>query len=238
MPPLTLTAWLRYDVIRRLIPPATRRILEIGVGVGSLGALLAERFEYVGVEPDPTSFEIARKQIGTSGRLVHGTAHDLGTMEPFDLICAFEVLEHLEDDRHALAEWLRFLRPGGWALVSVPHGRHKFGPQDRWVGHYRRYDRADVTHLLDEVGLREVTVVSYGFPLGNALEVVRNGLARRELLDSSPRSRTAMSGRWLQPPGWASIPLRGLTLPFRLAQRPFARTTLGSGLVARARLPE
>ena len=80
------------------------------------------------------------------------------------------MLEHIEDDEAALTRWLRPLRPGGWVLVSVPHGRDRFGPQDERVGHHRRYDRADLESLLARAGLGELTVVSYGFPLGNALD--------------------------------------------------------------------
>jgi SAM-dependent methyltransferase len=155
----------------------------------------------------------------------------------FDIVCAFEVLEHLEDDSGALASWLEHLRPGGWALVSVPHGRHRFGPQDEWVGHLRRYDRADLAHLLVKAGLGQLEIVSYGFPLGNALEAARDALARRQSAKSSLKERTAASGRWLQPPTWTGSATRAVTFPFRLAQRPFANASLGTGLVARARRP-
>ncbi len=235
--PLSLMAWLRYDAIRRLLPPGRHRILEIGAGLGSVGALLAERLDYVGLEPDPVSFATAKRRIGRRGQMLLGMVDDLAPSEIFDVICAFEVLEHIEDDEDALSGWLRHLRPGGWALVSVPQGRHRFGPQDEWVGHFRRYDRADILTLFDHAGLRELTAVSYGFPLGNALDAARNALARRQAAASSRHERTAVSGRWLQPPEWAAFATRGLTFPFRLLQRPFANTTLGPGLVVRGRLP-
>jgi SAM-dependent methyltransferase len=238
MVPLSSTAWLRYEVIRRLIPRGDHRLLEIGAGVGSLSALLAERFDYVGVEPDPVSFKVARDRIGAQGHLILGTTDDLARSETFDILCAFEILEHIEDDRRALSEWLGHLRPGGWVLVSVPQGRRRFGPQDEFVGHCRRYDRSDLAILLNDVGLRDLTIVSYGFPLGNVLEAARNIVARRKAAGLPPEARTAASGRWLQPPSWASGATRALTLPFRFIQRPFARTSLGSGLVALGRLPE
>ena len=53
--PLTPNAWLRYDVIRRMLPAGVTDVLEIGCGQGSLGARLAQRYRYVGVEPDQTS---------------------------------------------------------------------------------------------------------------------------------------------------------------------------------------
>ncbi|MEL7157397.1 MAG: methyltransferase domain-containing protein, partial [Actinomycetota bacterium] len=53
----------------------------------------------------------------------------------FDYVMAFEVLEHITDDRAALEEWLRRLRPGGRVLFSVPAHQRKYGDADRAVGH-------------------------------------------------------------------------------------------------------
>jgi 2-polyprenyl-3-methyl-5-hydroxy-6-metoxy-1,4-benzoquinol methylase len=89
---------MRYDVVRRMLPPSGGRLLEVGAGLGSVGALLAERFEYVGLEPDPTSFATARERVGTRGRVLNSTVEQLESSEMFDVLCAFEVLEHLEDD--------------------------------------------------------------------------------------------------------------------------------------------
>lgn len=232
--PLSLTAWLRYDAVRRLFPSGQHRVLEIGAGLGSVGALLAERFDYVGVEPDPVSFATARHRIGTRGQVLNCIVDELPRTEIFDIVCAFEVLEHIQDDHRTLAMWLRHLRPGGWFLASVPAGRDRFGLQDEYVGHFRRYDREDLTTLLTQVGLGDLVIVSYGFPLGNALEMTRSAIARHRATSAARDERTSASGRWLQPPEWAGVATRTLTYPFGLLQRPFASTQLGTGLVARA----
>ena len=66
-PPMTVHGCLRYDTARRLLPPDATNILEIGAGVGAVGSLLARSYRYVGLEPDRTSFEAARTQVGSSG---------------------------------------------------------------------------------------------------------------------------------------------------------------------------
>src|SRR4249920_3436634 len=108
LPPLTFNAWLRYDLIEDELDRAGRfdSILEIGTGEGAMGARLARRFTYVGVELDPRSFETARARIQDPG---YGTVlqGDLSVLRPgqvFDIACAFEVLEHIEDDASALKE--------------------------------------------------------------------------------------------------------------------------------------
>ena len=234
LPPLSLHAWLRFDAIERLLPPDVSRVLEIGAGLGSAGALLAQRYAYVGLEPDAGSFAVAAARIGP-GQVVCSDDGSYTPDEPFDLVCAFEVLEHLEDDRGALERWQRFLRPGGWVLVSVPAGRDRVGAADRRAGHLRRYDRGDLEAVLGAAGLVEIEVVAYGFPLGYALEAGRNVLASRDKRVATDSERTSASGRWLQPPDGAARLTQAAAAPFRLLQRPFSGTSLGTGLVARAR---
>jgi SAM-dependent methyltransferase len=153
----------------------------------------------------------------------------------FDVVCAFEVLEHLENDHGALEEWRRYIAPGGTLLISVPAGPSRFGPADEKAGHFRRYSRSGLEQLLGSAGFAEVRVVSYGYPAGYVLEAARNVLARREL--RKPRTqwdRTLASGRWLQPPESMAPLTRAVATPLELLQRPFVNGNRGTGLVARA----
>jgi len=233
-PPLSPHAWLRFDAVRRLLPEGVERVLEIGAGQGSMGVLLARRYAYVGLEPDAASFEVATRRI-RGGTVVRSDDEGYDADGPFDLVCAFEVLEHLEDDRGALERWGRFLRPGGSVLVSVPSGRNRMAAADRRAGHLRRYDAADLRRLLGSAGFTDTAVLAYGFPLGYVLEAGRNLIARRSEGAGTDRERTSASGRWLQPPEGAAWATQVLSLPFRLVQRPFGQTPLGTGLVARGR---
>lgn len=234
--PLSLSAWLRYDAVVRLFPSGIDRVLEVGAGLGSFGALFAERFEYVGLEPDLASYAVARDRIGESGVVLAETAESFVSSEPFDLICAFEVLEHMEHDRAVLEGWLCHLRPGGAVLVSVPFARDRFGPWDRRAGHYRRYDKSDIVETMMSAGLRSIETIVYGFPLGRLMEIGRNAVARVEEKQGSMDERTARSGRQLQPPEWAAIATRAVSAPFRLVQRPFSNSHHGTGIVAVGRL--
>jgi SAM-dependent methyltransferase len=72
-------------------------------------------------------------------------------------ICS-EVLEHIEEDRAAVAELARVLKPGGDLLVTFPHRRCYFANDDRFVRHHRRYERADMEALLEDNGLRPLVV--------------------------------------------------------------------------------
>ena len=241
-PPLAPRAWLRWDVVDRIVgevAPAT--VLEIGCGQGAFGARLAARAAYTGVEPDEAAYEVARRRIEPlGGSVIHGTDAAVPAGAEFDLVCFFEVLEHIRDDDEALRRWVRLARPGGHVLISVPAFAGRFAPMDVQAGHYRRYDPDELRGRMVASGLEDVRVVVYGWPLGYALEVVRNRVSRRSLAAMaqvpSPEEFTAASGRTLQPTRpLLSASIAAATLPFRRLQR--LAPTRGTGLVALGRRP-
>lgn len=243
LPPLSPNAWLRWDVVASRLPPACpeTRVLEVGCGQGGFGARLAQRYDYVGVELDHTSAAVASSRVRTasagSGSVLHG---DVSIVEgTFDLVCAFEVIEHIEDDRGALRDWASRLLPGGSLLLSTPAWQRRFGAADAMVGHFRRYDPPVMRALLQEAGLTDVELVHFGAPLGYVLEAGRNAVGRRRLAKqklegASMKDRTGASGRTLQPSRpIAARSAQVATLPFRVIQRAFPNS--GPGLVACAR---
>jgi SAM-dependent methyltransferase len=237
-------ASLRYDRVRALVPDTVRTVLEVGCGQGALGYRLAAARPdrtYLGVEPDAESSAVARERLsGVPGAEIRAVGVEtLPDDDTFDLVCAFEVLEHMADDRSCLATWIEHVRPGGHLLVSVPAHPHRFGPADDAAGHYRRYDPDELRRLFVGAGLEDVRVVLYGMPLGYLLERVRGRLlarSARQAAGSTPEERTTQSGRLLQPKGPFMGTLIAIgTAPFRLAQRAFPRH--GVAIVARGRLP-
>ncbi len=240
LPPLTFSARLRYDLVQRKLHELSgiESVLEVGAGEGAVGARLARSYRYVGVEPDHEACALARARIEPSGGQV--ICGDVSALDPgavFDLVCAFEVLEHVERHAEILTAWAERVRPGGWVMLSVPPFQRRFGPSDRAVGHFRRYEPKQFRELLLACGLSEPQVLLYGFPIGYALDAAKNALARISSAGGSREERTAASGRWFQPKERLGSLITVLAAPFCLIQRPFHGTRLGSGLVAVARRP-
>jgi len=109
------------------------RVLEIGLGFGSLGQLLAERgADYHGLDIAPGPVATMRERIARAGlddadaRVLQGSA--LAIPHPdasFDRVFSIGCLHHTGDVRGAVAEVRRVLRPGGTAVVML-YARHSF----------------------------------------------------------------------------------------------------------------
>lgn len=76
----------------------------------------------------------------------------------FSTVVCSEVLEHLPDDRAALREMARVMVPNGSLILTVPHRRFYFANDDRFVGHYRRYEISELAEKLTDTGL-EISVI-------------------------------------------------------------------------------
>lgn len=237
VPELTTNAWLRFDgIAAALARTRPNTVLEVGCGQGSLGAWLARSYRYTGVEQDDVSRAAAAARLRDVGnaRIVAGLDELHG--EKFDAVCAFEVLEHIEDDRKALVEWGEYLVPHGHMLLSVPAHERSYGAWDEMVGHYRRYDRDVLQATIHEAGYDVVDFRTHGVGIGQILDRGRHAVAGRLHRDKTVEERTAASGRVLQPRSKGMfLACAALAAPFRLMQRPFAHADIGVGYVVLAR---
>ncbi len=245
-PALPPNAWLRFDILRRpleALPPS--RVLEVGPGRGGVAArLVGAGHDYTGVEMSTEARTAAAELLeaipGGRGRLL-GSLDELAPDELFDVVCAFEVLEHIEEDRLAMGEWISHLAPGGQFLLSVPAWPHRYSAQDVQVGHIRRYEPKQLEDLATELGLTDVELRLYGFPLGFGLEWIRNTMSKRLQKGTDVEAvpaleRTKRSGIWFQPPKSANRLIQAGTWPFRVAQR--VVSSKGIGIILFARKPD
>lgn len=221
-------------------------LLEIGCGAGALLHDLAEMgFEVTGVDRSDSALGLARALHREDGpvRILADLPRD--EEGRFSHVCAFEVLEHIEDDVGALREWRWFLAPEGVLVLSVPARPELWHAGDDWAGHVRRYRRADLVRTVEAAGFSVLQVECYGFPLGNLMERVRARAAARRLrgfatAEREATVRTGESGtdRSHVMPFWpylASHPGSWVMQAFCALQRPFLRSDLGNGYILVAR---
>jgi SAM-dependent methyltransferase len=98
----------------------------------------------------------------------------------FDLITCLDVLEHVPDDRRALAELRRVCKVGGWLLLTVPAYQALWSLHDAANHHYRRYSRRSLRLAAVEAGWRLHRITSFNSILLPVAAAVRLAQRRRE----------------------------------------------------------
>jgi len=83
----------------------------------------------------------------------------------FDQTICSEVLEHLADDRKALQELARVMKPSGQLIITFPHRKFYFAYDDHFVKHLRRYELSEMEDRLQAVGLSPVSIQKILGPL-------------------------------------------------------------------------
>lgn len=118
-----------------------KKVLDIGCGTGLFSKMLTEQgYEVTSLDSNQLALDYSRKR-GLSN-LVTGDALKLPFPDnSFDAAFALDILEHIDDDRAAVAEWQRVLKPCGILIVFVPAFRFLWGPQDEKLEHKRRYTK-------------------------------------------------------------------------------------------------
>ena len=153
---------LIVSTFRRRFPDAAS-FLEIGCGSGVVLAALHEAFpalRLVGGELYEEGLEIARRRL-PDVELVSLDARELPYEDEFDVVGAFDVIEHVDEDEVVLAQMLRAARPGGGVLILVPQHPRLWSEHDEIVEHRRRYTRKDLVAKAEGVGLEIVEVTSF-----------------------------------------------------------------------------
>jgi SAM-dependent methyltransferase len=157
--------------------PEGVRILDAGCGTGNNLLHLSRFGRTVGVDlsDDALRFCRTRGVAAAKASLLSLPFPDAS----FDCVTSFDVLYHrwITDDRAAVAELARVLRPGGVLLVRVPALRALWGAHDEAVLSRHRYTRGEVKTLLAGAGL-EVLRASYGNSLLFPLVAARRTLDR------------------------------------------------------------
>lgn len=109
--------WEFHEALRHIEPGS--KTLEIGVGFGAfLKMAVARGAAVTGVELNPSAADRVRRQ---GFRVLEKDLRDLAKEEKYDVVCSFQVLEHISDPRRFLEGILSVLRPGGRLILSVPN---------------------------------------------------------------------------------------------------------------------
>jgi SAM-dependent methyltransferase len=136
-------------VLSRQLPPrGGRKILDVGCGTGGMLPLLRQWGEVTGIDMSAQALELARQRGGNPILHQGGLPEGLPRGERYDLITAFDVIEHLAEPVASLQAMRGALRPGGVLVCTVPAFAFLWSEHDTVNHHHRRYTKALLkTHL-------------------------------------------------------------------------------------------
>ena len=163
-------------LIRRTVaPPPGAELLEIGCGTGHNLAMLAEFGTVSALEVDPEARQIAENRLGKS--VLSAPLPELAGVprDHFDLVGAFDVIEHIEDDQAAVNAIAGRLKSGGKFVATVPAHQWMWSAHDVVNHHHRRYSFKGFRELIERSPLRIEKIGYFNsllFPVAVAERVV------------------------------------------------------------------
>ena len=173
--------------------PDGYRVLEVGCGTGNVLRALEQvcsRGIVVGMDLFAEGLSFARKR--TSCALVQGNIEQSGFGIQFDLIGAFDVVEHLSDDVQVFRAIHSMLKPGGALLLTVPAHQSLWSYFDEAAHHRRRYGTTDLRSKLIQTGY-EIEFLSQfmasTYPLLWFVRIIKSILRENDNSNSVERHR-------------------------------------------------
>jgi SAM-dependent methyltransferase len=129
--------------------PSDARILEIGCGTGHNLPMLGEFGAVDALELDDEARAMAEKRLGRA--VMSAPLPELAGVpeHQYDLVGAFDVIEHIDDDRAALVSIASRLKPGGKFVMTVPAHQWMWSAHDVVNHHKRRYSKGALKRLVE-----------------------------------------------------------------------------------------
>lgn len=151
---------IKNHILKKIVSTEPLKILNIGCSTGRSSEYLSQFGTVTSLEYDAACCEFTTKKTGLE--IINGSITELPfSVNSFDLVCAFDVIEHVEDHELAVEEMKRVAKQNGILFVTVPAFMSLWSHHDEVNFHFRRYKKNDLIALFDKTKNGETIFVSY-----------------------------------------------------------------------------
>lgn len=143
--------------------PEFKSLLEVGCGTGFVLSGIAQQYpslRTVGSEIHVAGLAYAAKRLPRT-ELIQMDARRLPYQSEFDIVAAFDVIEHIAEDDLVLQEIYQAVKPGGGCLITVPQHKWLWSPIDEIACHQRRYSAKELHRKVTTAGFEIVRSTSF-----------------------------------------------------------------------------
>lgn len=160
------------SVIKKLKFDSNISILNVGAATGATSEMLAKYGEVTSLEYDKYCCEFLKEKTGIEA--INASLTDLPfTDNSFDLVCAFDVIEHIENHEKAVDEIFRVLKPKAKYFITVPAFQTLWSNHDVVNHHYRRYKKNNLNKLITKSRLKIEYTLYFNFLLFIPISITR-----------------------------------------------------------------
>jgi len=145
-----ITNYIKKLIQEKTLVGQDLKILNVGCGPGRSSQYLSVFGNVVSVEYDKYCCEFASEKTGLE--IINGSITELPFEDQsFDLVCAFDVIEHVENDLLAVTEMKRVTKKEGVIFITVPTFMSLWSHHDVINHHFRRYKLPEIERLFNTV---------------------------------------------------------------------------------------
>jgi len=143
---------LEQTLTKFVTPTGKLNVLDLGCGTGINFNWLKKWGTITGLDNESNALSYCRQKQAYH-QLIQGDATQPPTGK-YNLITAFDLLEHIDNDRDALRQWYSSLAPNGHLLLTVPAHKWLFGAHDKALHHKRRYSSFELSQKIRAAGFK------------------------------------------------------------------------------------
>lgn len=143
--------------------PEAKKFFEIGCGTGFVLSAIEKEFpelELCGSEIFKEGLKLAACRVSRAN-LFQADARKIPFQSEFDVIGAFDVMEHIREDSIVIHQMYQALKPGGGIIITVPQHKFLWSKIDEEGCHIRRYNKLDLKRIVEGAGFKVIKMTSF-----------------------------------------------------------------------------